>query len=119
MAATRRLVAPTLFVLPAVVFVGATVVYPLLYNVLQSFFDVGLREVVDGGARWVGLDNYADQLGRPRFWYSFLISIVYAASSVLLTFAAGLGLALLFRRAFRWRNVLRALVLIAWCCRPS
>lgn len=110
----RRLLAPALFVLPAVVFVGATVIYPLLYSVLQSFFDVGLREVVQGGAQWAGLDNYVDQLGRSRFWYSFFISIVYAAGSVVLTFASGLGLALLLRRAFRGRNVLRALILIGW-----
>lgn len=110
----RRLLAPALFVLPAVVFVGATVVYPLLYSVLQSFFDVGLREVVQGGAQWVGLDNYVDQLGRTRFWTSFLISMVYAAGSVLLTFGLGLGLALLLRRAFRGRDVLRALILVAW-----
>jgi ABC-type sugar transport system permease subunit len=96
------------------VFVAATVVYPLLYNVLQSFFDVGLREVVQGGATWVGLDNYVDQLGRERFRYSFGISLVYAVGSVAITFALGLGLALLFRRAYRGRNLLRALILVAW-----
>jgi ABC-type sugar transport system permease subunit len=103
-----------LFVLPAVVFVAATVVYPLLYNILQSFFDISLREVVQGGATWVGLDNYVDQFGRQRFWYSFVISLVYAGGSVAITFALGLGLSLLFRRAYVGRNVLRALVLIAW-----
>lgn len=103
-----------LFVLPAVAFAAATVVYPLLYNVLQSFFDVGLREVVQGGATWVGLDNYVDQLGRERFWYSFGISLVYAGGSVAITFALGLGLSLLFRRAYRGRNLLRALILVAW-----
>ncbi len=110
----RRLLVPALFVLPAVLFVGATVVYPLLYSVLQSFFDVGLREVVKGGAQWVGIDNYIDQFGRARFWYSFGVSILYAVGSVALTFLLGLGLALLLRRAFRGRNVLRALILVAW-----
>lgn len=112
--ASRPRLVPLLFVLPAVAFVAVTVVYPLLYNVLQSFFDVGLREVVQGGAKWVGLDNYIDQFGRSRFWYSLVISIVYAAGGVLVTFVLGFGLALLLRRPFAGRNTLRALVLLAW-----
>ncbi|SDK62293.1 multiple sugar transport system permease protein/arabinogalactan oligomer / maltooligosaccharide transport system permease protein/N,N'-diacetylchitobiose transport system permease protein [Glycomyces sambucus] len=110
----RRRLAPLLFIAPAVLFVGATVVYPLLYSVLQSFFDIGLREVVQGGARWVGLDNYVDQFDRPRFWDAFAVSAVYTVASVALTFAIGLGLALLLRRPFRGRDVLRALILVAW-----
>ena len=39
-----------LFLLPAVLFVGVTVVYPLVYSVVQAFQDVGLREVIRGGA---------------------------------------------------------------------
>lgn len=103
-----------LFVVPAVVFVAATVVYPLLYNVAQSFFDVGLREVTQGGAAWIGLDNYTDQFGRSAFWHSLRVSLVYAFGTVALTFVLGLGLALLFRRVYRGRNVLRAVILIAW-----
>lgn len=103
-----------LFVAPAVVFVVATVVYPLIYNVSQSFFDVGLREVAQGGASWVGLDNYADQFGRSDFWHSLRVSLLYAFGTVAVTFVTGLGLALLFRRAYRGRNVLRAVIMIAW-----
>lgn len=103
-----------LFLAPAVAFTVLTVVYPLLYNISQSFFDVGLREVVSGGARWVGLDNYADQFGRWEFWRSLVVSLVYSTATVALTFAGGLGLALLFHRSFRGRNVLRALLLLAW-----
>jgi multiple sugar transport system permease protein len=103
-----------LFLAPAVGFVALTVVYPLLYNISQSFFDVGLREVVHGGATWVGFDNYADQFGRSDFWHALQVSIVYSVGTVALTFAMGLGLALLFRHPFHGRNVLRALILIAW-----
>lgn len=102
------------FLAPAVIFVLLTVVYPLAYNILQSFFDVGLREVVQGGATWVGLDNYADQLGRSEFWHSVVISLIYAIGTVVLAYAGGLGLALLFSRPFRGRNVMRALLLVAW-----
>lgn len=103
-----------LFLAPAVIFVALTVVYPLLYNISQSFFDVGLREVVQGGAAWVGFDNYADQFGRAAFWHALQVSIIYSFGTVVLTFAMGLGLALLFRRDFAGRNIMRALILIAW-----
>jgi multiple sugar transport system permease protein len=110
----RRARGGYLFLLPAVAFVALTVVYPLLYNISQSFFDVGLAEVVNGGASWVGLDNYSDQFGRSDFWHALTISIVYSVGTVVLTFAIGLGLALLFRHPFRGRNIMRALLLIAW-----
>jgi ABC-type sugar transport system permease subunit len=110
----RRDLTGYLFLAPAVAFVALTVVYPLLYNISQSFFDVGLREVVQGGATWVGLENYADQFGRSDFWHALQVSLVYSFGTVALTFAMGLGLALLFRRDFRGRNVVRGLILVAW-----
>ncbi|GAA4417366.1 sugar ABC transporter permease [Georgenia halophila] len=110
----RRTLANHLFLSPAVVFVLLTVIYPLLYNIAQSFFDVGLREVTQGGASWVGLDNYADQFGRPEFWHAFRISLVYSFGTVALTFAMGLGMALLFRKPFQGGTAMRALILLAW-----
>lgn len=110
----RRIPAAAWFLAPAVAFVVLTVVYPLLYNVSQSFFDVGLRQIVSGGAQWVGLDNYADQFGRADFWRALGVSLVYSLGTVVLTFVAGLALALMFNRAFPGRNVMRALLLLAW-----
>lgn len=110
----RHHVVGYLFLGPAVVFVLLTVVYPLAYNLVQSFFDVGLREVVQGGAQWVGLANYADQFGRVEFWRALGISIVYSFGTVVVAFVVGLGLALLFRHPFAGRNLMRAAILIAW-----
>ncbi|MGH3360446.1 MAG: carbohydrate ABC transporter permease [Nocardioidaceae bacterium] len=110
----RRIPSGYLFLAPAIAFVVLTVVYPLLYNISQSFFDVGLREVVSGGAQWVGLDNYSDQFGRSEFWHALQVSIVYSFATVALTFLVGLGLALLFHRALPGRNAMRALLLLAW-----
>ncbi|GAB3826620.1 carbohydrate ABC transporter permease [Kribbella italica] len=113
-AARRTTTAEYLFVVPAVLFVGFTVLYPLGYNVVQSFQDVGIAQIVNGNAKFVGLDNYADQFGRPEFWKSFGISLLYTGGTVLATFVAGLALALFFHRDFPGRNVLRALLLLAW-----
>ncbi|HLU54732.1 MAG TPA: sugar ABC transporter permease [Pseudonocardia sp.] len=103
-----------LFLLPAVLFVAVTVVYPLVYSVLQAFQDVGLREVIRGGADWVGLANFADQFGRPEFWQALWLSLVYTVGTVALSYAGGLALALLFLREFPGRNLMRALLLLAW-----
>ncbi|ONI67691.1 hypothetical protein BWI15_31845 [Kribbella sp. ALI-6-A] len=110
----RTTAAEYLFVVPAVLFVGFTVLYPLAYNVVQSFQKVGIAQIVNGNAKFVGLDNYADQLGRAEFWKSFGISLIYTGGTVLVTFVAGLALALFFHRDFPGRNVLRALLLLAW-----
>ncbi|WP_432943622.1 carbohydrate ABC transporter permease [Kribbella sp. CA-253562] len=112
--ARRTTTAEYLFVVPAVLFVGFTVLYPLAYNVVQSFQKVGIAQIVNGNAKFVGLDNYADQLGRAEFWKSFGISLIYTGGTVLVTFVAGLALALFFHRDFPGRNVLRALLLLAW-----
>ena len=103
-----------LFLLPAVLFVAVTVVYPLAYNVLQAFQDVGLKEVINGGADWVGFENFADQFGREGFWQALLLSLAYTVGTVALTYAGGLGLALLFVHPFAGRNVMRALLMLAW-----
>ncbi|MDQ4055491.1 MAG: sugar ABC transporter permease [Actinomycetota bacterium] len=110
----RRVRGDYLFLVPGAVFVVATVVYPLGYNVLQSFQNVGLAQVVNGGAEWVGLDNYRDQFGRSQFWEALRVSMIYTCASVALSFGIGMGLALLFNRSFPGRNTMRSLTLMAW-----
>jgi multiple sugar transport system permease protein len=103
-----------LFLTPAVLFVAVTVVYPLVYNVAQSFQEVGLAQIVSGGAEFVGLENYQDQLADPEFRHALFVSLVYTFATVALSCGAGLTLALLFNRVFPGRSLLRALVLMAW-----
>ena len=58
MTGTRRGVA-VLFLLPALVLLGALVVYPIGYSVCRSFFD-------QSGDGFAGLDNYKATLHRRR-----------------------------------------------------
>ncbi|MBB5786737.1 ABC transporter permease subunit [Jiangella mangrovi] len=103
-----------LFVVPAVVFVLATVLYPLVFNIDLSFRDVGVGEIVTGGAEWVGWENYADQLGRDEFWHALVISLLYTGLAVAVAFALGMALAVYFNQRFPGRNIMRSLLLLAW-----
>ncbi len=103
-----------LFVVPAVLFVAATVLYPLIFNIDLSFRDVGVAQIVTGGAEWVGWENYTDQLGRDEFWHALMISLLYTVLAVVVAFALGMALAVYFNQRFPGRNIMRSLLLLAW-----
>ncbi|SEF16036.1 carbohydrate ABC transporter permease [Jiangella alba] len=103
-----------LFVVPAVLFVAATVLYPLIFNIDLSFRDVGVAQIVTGGAEWVGWENYADQLGRDSFWHALVTSLLYTGLAVAVAFALGMALAVYFNQRFPGRNLMRSLLLLAW-----
>jgi ABC-type sugar transport system permease subunit len=67
----------------------------------------------------IGLDNFRHIFGEHRYsealWRVFLWTIVYAFSSVFLTFACGLGVALLFNvNRMRGRKLYRGLLIIPY-----
>ncbi|MFI0423573.1 carbohydrate ABC transporter permease [Spongiactinospora sp. 9N601] len=102
------------FVLPAVLFMVATVLYPLAFTVDLSFRDVGLREIVAGGGEFAGLANYRAELGGAEFRSALWTSMVYTVVSVALSFAAGLALAVFLNHRFPGRGLLRSALLVAW-----
>jgi multiple sugar transport system permease protein len=103
-----------LLVLPAAIFVLATVLYPIVYTVNLSLYDVDIKNFLAGNAPFIGLENYRQTLADPAFQRSFVVSLTYTAASLLLTFVGGMALALLFNRTFLGANTLRALILLAW-----
>lgn len=103
-----------LFVLPAALFILATVLYPVIYTVNLSLYDVNIRNFLDGTAPFVGFANYAAAFADPALQRSFIVSLLYTGGSLLLTFVFGFALAILFNRAFPGANTMRALILLAW-----
>jgi len=63
---------------------------------------------------FIGLANYAAALGDPVFWESLWHSLVWVVCAVSLQFTLGFATALLLNRAFAWRGVARALVVVPW-----
>lgn len=103
-----------LFVLPAVLFIGLLMLYPLFYNLNLSLHDVRLDNFLAGERPFVGLQNYVEAFGQPAFWHSLWISLLYTGGSIVFAFVIGYGLALFFDRAFPGSGTMRAVLLVTY-----
>jgi multiple sugar transport system permease protein len=100
----RRLVAP------AVLIIGCLILYPILYNIILSFFDVKLR----GANIFVGTANYREVLRDPGFWKAVWTTFIYVAATTLGTTLVGLGVALVMNQEFPLRGLVRGLILLPY-----
>ncbi len=100
-------------VAPVVILLLAVTVYPLVYNVWNSFHRVNLS-IANQPRSFVGLDNYTKMFGSSEWVSAFERTVAFTAASVFLETVAALGLALMLNRSFRGRGFLRAAILIPW-----
>ena len=103
-----------LFLLPAVAYITATMLYPVAYNIRMSLEDVNIRTFLSGEAPFIGLDNYRTVVNDPAFRHAIGISLIFTGGSLVFQFTLGFALALFFNRPFPGNGLLRALFLLAW-----
>ncbi|HEY3118239.1 MAG TPA: sugar ABC transporter permease, partial [Chloroflexota bacterium] len=101
-----------IFVAPAIVFLLATAVYPVL-NVIA----LGLMDVAAGEWHYVGLTHYVGVLQDSVFWNAVRNTSIFTAASTVLHLTLGMVFALLlhevwFSRALR--NVMRGVMILPW-----
>ena len=99
-----RLIAPCLGV------IGLLIIYPIIYNIYLSFFDVKLT----GDKFFIGLANYEKLLKDTQFYGSVLTTLIYLVGTVLGTTLVALLVALLMNIEFPLRNLVRALILLPY-----
>jgi multiple sugar transport system permease protein len=111
-AARRRPIdwTPYLMVAPAVVVLAIFSLAPTIYGAIVSLFDVQFVAL----QQFVGLDNYVGVFTSPDFWASLRVSLIFTAGSVVLTVAAGFGLALLANRSRALVPAFRTLIVVPW-----
>lgn len=112
--ALRRRLGDHLFVLPALIFVLATMVYPVLYNIVLSMSDADFISFVQGTDKYVGLGNYRRLISDPELRNSFGVSILYTTGSIALMYVLGFAMALFFNQRFKGQALLRAMLLLPW-----
>ena len=97
-----------LMVTPPLLFLVLLVGYPLFYGVWLSLED---RPVAKAGT-FVGLANFVSAWQDPVFWQVTQNTFVYTFVATVLKMAGGLGLALVMNQDFRFKNTIRALMLL-------
>jgi len=103
-----------LFVLPALVLLGAFFVLPVVAGLLLSLTDFDLYAIADPGtARFVGLGNFATVLADPAFWRAFTNTLPFVVVGVPLSLVVSLAAALLLdHRRARLRGLFRTVYFV-------
>jgi len=99
------------FVAPALIVLFLVTIYPILYAFFLSFHR---RLLIFDLDKFVGLENYLFLLRDDRFWNALTNTFYFTAGSVSLELLLGLAIALLLNKPFKFRGLIRALVLIPW-----
>jgi multiple sugar transport system permease protein len=109
--ADREGVLAPLFLLPAVLYIVALVGLPLLLALAFAFSDV---TVGDPSFDWVGFRNFDAIFDDPVFWRSLRNTVVFTVISMALTIVLAKALAMILIADFRFKWVVRFLVLLPW-----
>ncbi len=103
---------PYLLLIPAGMLMLALIVYPMIYSAAISFTDAHLLRFSQ--AEGVGFENYTRLFSREDFAISVWRTLAYTAGCVVLSYSAGLFVALILNQNFRFRGLARTLLIIPW-----
>ena len=93
---------------PPILFLILLVGYPFAYGIWLSLED---RPVAHAG-KFVGLANFAADFNDPVFWRVAINTFVYTFFATILKMVGGLALALTMNQDFRFKNTIRAMMLL-------
>ena len=97
-------------ILPCVIVILSLILYPILSNVISSFFEVSLS----ARDSFTGLENYRAVVTDAAFWRAVLTTLIYVTASTLGTTLTGLGTAMVMNKTFPLRGLVRSLILLPY-----
>ena len=119
-----------LFVLPALIVVASTALWPLLQSFYLSFREWKLNRARESRALWEyeydGLgniaylfDNYLLALEDDLMWNAVRVTSIFTVATVLLSVGIALGLALLLAPGGKFRLTVRTLLILPFAMSPA
>jgi multiple sugar transport system permease protein len=102
------------FLTPALLYLVAFFVYPVVRNALISFQNYSITSLYTGQAPYAGLANYRAIFDSGLLRGIVVNTAIFTVCSMAGQFVIGLGLAVFFSRRFPLNGVIRALLLLPW-----
>lgn len=102
---------PYLLIAPAFIMIGVFLLYPMVDNLVLSFYNYSLASV---NRPFVGFQNYSKMAHEARMWQAVGRTGVWTATNLVLAIILGVGTALLLLSGFHGSGVLKSFVLIPW-----
>ncbi|MGL4242367.1 MAG: carbohydrate ABC transporter permease [Beijerinckiaceae bacterium] len=107
-----------LFIVPAMLIVVGTTIWPLVSALTTSFRDWRLKRS-PSPQKWVGFENYVFAVEEPEFWNALKVTFVFVTLDVLATILAALTLALLLRKAGVLQSLTKAVLILPFAMSPA
>ena len=105
-----------LFPLPAIVFIGLLMVFPILYTLYLSFTNWNLTSGMEPS--FVGLTSYLRVFSEPRFLHALGRTFTFTVFAVAIEVVLGVAIALILNRAFVGRSIAKLLLLLPLVATP-
>ena len=99
-----------LYATPALLFVFALTIYPLIQLIQTSMTNKSLL----GGGRFIGLENYVRAFNNSTFWSSLLFTLKYTVFITPILMIGGFLLALLTWQNTRLKQLTRGVIFLPW-----
>ena len=100
-----------IFVLPALVIVGALLIYPIFSSL---YYSMTTKHLIRASYYLIGVDNYKAVLSDSNFYKAFFTSILWTVGSLFGQLFIGFTAALAINRVNMGKGVYRTLMIIPW-----
>jgi multiple sugar transport system permease protein len=102
---------PFLYLIPASLIMLLMLGYPIVYNLVISFFRWTLKRP---DKVFIGLTNYINVLGDEKFLFILRNTLVWTGVGVLLQMTIGITMALFTDNLVRGKKYMRTIILLPW-----
>lgn len=106
------------FLMPAVILILILSIFPLVFSLALSFMSWDLSRL-EGGVRFIGLQNFVTLFSDGRFWNDAKNTVYFVGGAVALQYLLGLGLALLLNQEIHFRRFFRVIFLMPMMLTPA